>query len=70
MGFEQVSLSSDVMPMIRIVPRGYTGTYSVFYLASLQLQLSDPLIKHSDKQRESHNLVLPLLGWNTVLWVQ
>ena len=26
MGFEQVSLSSVVMPMMRIVPRGYTGT--------------------------------------------
>eukprot|EP00794_Sanderia_malayensis_P019028 gene19028-20941_t len=25
MGFEHVSLSSDVMPMIRIVPRGYTA---------------------------------------------
>jgi len=25
LGFEQVSLSSTVMPMIRIVPRGYTG---------------------------------------------
>ena len=25
MGFHQVSLSSSVMPMIRIVPRGYTG---------------------------------------------
>eukprot|EP00112_Aurelia_sp_Birch-Aquarium-sp1_P015543 Seg3453.3 transcript_id=Seg3453.3/GoldUCD/mRNA.D3Y31 product=5-oxoprolinase protein_id=Seg3453.3/GoldUCD/D3Y31 len=25
MGFEQVSLSSDVMPMVRIVPRGYTA---------------------------------------------
>ena len=27
MGFTQVSLSSDVMPMVRIVPRGYTGVY-------------------------------------------
>ena len=26
MGFDHVSLSSDVMPMVRIVPRGYTGT--------------------------------------------
>lgn len=25
MGFTQVSLSSSVMPMIKIVPRGYTG---------------------------------------------
>ena len=25
MGFEHVSLSSAVMPMVRIVPRGYTG---------------------------------------------
>lgn len=25
MGFDQVSLSSSVMPMIKIVPRGYTG---------------------------------------------
>ncbi len=25
MGFSQVSLSSRVMPMVRMVPRGYTG---------------------------------------------
>ena len=25
MGFEQVSLSSTIMPMVRVVPRGYTG---------------------------------------------
>lgn len=25
MGFSNVSLSSQIMPMIRIVPRGYTG---------------------------------------------
>ena len=25
MGFEQVSLSSTLMPMVRVVPRGYTG---------------------------------------------
>lgn len=25
MGFTHVSLSSDVMPMVKIVPRGYTG---------------------------------------------
>ena len=25
LGFTQVSLSSEVMPMVRIVPRGYTG---------------------------------------------
>ena len=25
MGFNQVSLSSAVMPMVKIVPRGYTG---------------------------------------------
>ena len=33
MGFSHVSLSSDVMPMVRIVPRGYTGNCIVdFYL--------------------------------------
>ena len=26
MGFSHISLSSDVMPMVRIVPRGYTGS--------------------------------------------
>lgn len=26
MGFTHVSTSSDVMPMVRVVPRGYTGT--------------------------------------------
>ena len=25
MGFDQVSLSSTIMPMVRVVPRGYTG---------------------------------------------
>lgn len=25
LGFDQVSLSSSVMPMVKIVPRGYTG---------------------------------------------
>ena len=25
MGFSQVSLSTEVMPMVKIVPRGYTG---------------------------------------------
>ena len=28
MGFTHVSMSSDVMAMIRVVPRGYTGTYT------------------------------------------
>lgn len=28
MGFTHVSMSSDVMPMIRVVPRGYTGTHT------------------------------------------
>ena len=32
MGFTHVSLSSEVMPMVRIVPRGYTGTMIVFLL--------------------------------------
>ena len=27
LGFTQVSLSSEVMPMVRIVPRGYTGIH-------------------------------------------
>ncbi len=30
MGFEQVSLSSQVMPMIRIVPRGFTATVDAY----------------------------------------
>lgn len=29
MGFEQVSLSSTIMPMVRAVPRGYTGKLSI-----------------------------------------
>ena len=34
MGFSHVSLSSHVMPMVRMVPRGYTGiAYSVIGLA-------------------------------------
>ena len=31
MGFLHVSLSSQVMPMVRMVPRGYTGIYSIDY---------------------------------------
>lgn len=27
MGFRQISLSSEIMPMVRIVPRGYTGMF-------------------------------------------
>ena len=30
MGFSHVSLSSQTMPMVRIVPRGYTG---IFFIA-------------------------------------
>ena len=30
MGFTHVSLSSDIMPMIRIVPRGYTATVDAY----------------------------------------
>lgn len=37
MGFNQVSLSSAVMPMVKIVPRGYTGRkYIICYLLNLQ----------------------------------
>jgi len=28
MGFTNVSLSSEVIPMVRIVPRGFTGKYA------------------------------------------
>lgn len=30
MGFEHISLSSEVMPMLRIVPRGHTGIFLFF----------------------------------------
>ena len=30
MGFHHVSLSSNVMPMVKIVPRGYTGSWHGF----------------------------------------
>ena len=32
MGFDQVSLSSTIMPMVRIVPRGYTGKGVLMWL--------------------------------------
>ena len=32
MGFQQVSLSSEVMSMVRVVPRGYTGIFSNFII--------------------------------------
>ena len=31
MGFDQVSLSSAVMPMVKVVPRGYTGTWNWYH---------------------------------------
>lgn len=51
MGFDQVSLSSTIMPMVRIVPRGYTGKvrsavwwylsvfFSVIYVSNLILEI-------------------------------
>ena len=44
MGFTHVSLSSEVMPMVRIVPRGYTGRNGIGRMdvisPSLSLSLS------------------------------
>lgn len=37
MGFEHVSLSSEVMPMLRIVPRGHTGIYVCICTISFSL---------------------------------
>ena len=34
MGFTHVSLSSHVMPMVRIVPRGYTGKRMIIIVAN------------------------------------
>ena len=31
LGFMHISLSSEVMPMVRIVPRGYTGNFKWIY---------------------------------------
>ena len=46
MGFEQVSLSSTIMPMVRVVPRGYTGKVnSQIISASRQLCLWSPKIE-------------------------
>ena len=45
MGFKHVSLSSDVMPMVRIVPRGFTGERYWFVLS----RTVEPLYKgHSE----------------------
>lgn len=30
MGFKQISLSSDVMPMVKMVPRGYTAAADAY----------------------------------------
>lgn len=35
MGFDHVSLSSHVMPMVRAVPRGFTGTYNLSIINDL-----------------------------------
>ena len=38
MGFTQVSLSTEVMPMVKIVPRGYTG--ELYYDSNCYIILS------------------------------
>ncbi|KAK7474011.1 hypothetical protein BaRGS_00034721 [Batillaria attramentaria] len=40
MGFTQVSLSSDVMPMVRIVPRGYTACADAYLTPCIQKYVS------------------------------
>lgn len=37
MGFEHISLSSEVMPMLRIVPRGHTGMFYSFTKTNLKI---------------------------------
>ncbi len=37
MGFTHVSLSSQTMPMVRVVPRGFTGGSSSWSLSELNL---------------------------------
>lgn len=46
MGFDQVSLSSTIMPMVRIVPRGYTG--KVFKLLGTAVEPMSPASQQSD----------------------
>lgn len=38
-GFENISLSSEVMPMLKIVPRGFTSIFS-FFLQSYRFKLN------------------------------
>lgn len=36
LGFEQVTLSSSIMPMVKIVPRGYTACADAYLTPSIQ----------------------------------
>ena len=57
MGFDQVSLSSTIMPMVRIVPRGYTG--KVFKLLGKKFQvLSTAVEPMSPASQQSDALLL------------
>ncbi|KAJ8302674.1 hypothetical protein KUTeg_019070 [Tegillarca granosa] len=40
MGFHQVSLSSDVMPMVRVVPRGYTASADAYLTPHIKKYVS------------------------------
>lgn len=41
LGFSQVSLSSEVMPMVRAVPRGYTVCADAYLTPKIQLYLTE-----------------------------
>jgi 5-oxoprolinase (ATP-hydrolysing) len=36
LGFKQVSLSSDLVPMVRIVPRGHTAAVDAYLTPNIQ----------------------------------
>lgn len=41
LGFNQVSLSSEVMPMVRAVPRGYTVCADAYLTPKIHLYLTE-----------------------------
>ena len=50
MGFSYISLSSRVMPMIRMVPRGYTGMYINIHYCNVNVVQFTVLSKKSKKE--------------------
>ena len=49
MGFDHVSLSHETMPMVRIVPRGYTGTQMILLFVRFNVSSLYAVISERDR---------------------